>query len=940
MDMLTPILDWLASGSAPATFAVLAAKSLILLLLVVAATVLLRGASASRRHLAWAMGMGALVLLPILHLIAPQVPVGLLDAPTASSSSSALVAIDPMLIPAPNGGYDIADGAMLSDVFEANEAGVTFEAMTEPIFEVAEAPLVEPATAFGLPNLGVMAWLALIYLIGVVLVGGYYLMGWLRLAGWASAGEPVADERLRLAMHDVMWELDVNRSVALRWTDRAVTPLTWGVFKPVVLLPRASEEWTDERIRMVLLHEVAHIQRFDALTQSLAQIACALFWVNPLAWWGAAQMRSERERACDDCVLARGERASTYAEHLLDIARSFKAATPSAAVSMAARSELEGRLLDILDGERPRRAVTRASVGILAVVGAFVLLPLAALSPWSAAEAAQPYTAFGTFEAPAPPEAPLAPPGFDFHFDLDDVSPETHEHTHGADIERTFDVRAGQTLKLDTEVGCVKVESGRSDKLEIHVEHNLGDDFDVRFRQNGDGVSVEGKVERNRRRNNQNVCFHVIAPSRFTYDVETAGGSIQFEDDVDGRLNVRTAGGSITISDVTGEVNARTAGGSIRMGDGGADAMLRTSGGSITVGRVRGSADVHTSGGSITVNGAGGDLSAVTSGGSVTATLYGQPTRRARLETSGGSVMVTLPANVNLDLRASTSSGSIRSDFHPNHRKDRDRSGDRLNADIGRGGPELTMSTSGGNVTIRKSGNARGDWTGSTRTDSRTNSRSESRSRTVVDGRVTGDSYSYSYTDDNGVTRTYDSSDELDAATQAIVRESVSAAAMGIEEARREIAASRAELRSNSDQMGSAFAESVLSLTEAALTMAMVDTLLIREAMEEARREMHDERDEIRRETAQALVEARQEVAESRLEIEADVADALREARQEIEAELVDAQRELGRALREIDDDISDADSDRERQSLRQARTRVQHQLTLINQQLSQMRKN
>ncbi len=974
MNTLTPLLDWLASGSAPETFAVLAAKSLILLLLVVAATVLLRGASASRRHLAWAMGMGALVLLPILHLIAPQVPVGLLGAPTASTSSAPTASFtstsNPMLVPAPGGGYDMAEGALMSDVFKAHESGVSFEAMADPSLAATAADESFAASPLTAPDLSAMAWLALIYLIGVAAVGGYYLMGWLRLAGWATSGEPVSDERLRQAMHDVLWELDVNRSVALRWTDRAVTPLTWGVFKPVVLLPRASEEWTDERIRMVLLHEVSHIQRLDALTQSLAQIACALFWINPLAWWGAAQMRAERERACDDCVLARGERPSTYAEHLLDIARSFKAATPSAAVSMAARSELEGRLLDILDGDRPRRAVTRASVGALAIAGAFVLLPLAALSPWSDAEASQPLAAFA-FPPPTPPTAPpapLTPSGFDAFFDLYDASGDEAIHEHsGADIERTFDVRAGQTFKLDTEVGCVKVESGRSDKLEVRVEHNLGSDFNVRFRQNGDGVSVEGKAERRNRRNNQNVCFHIVAPSRFDFDVETAGGSIQFEDDVDGQLDVRTAGGSITMNDVSGNVEARTAGGSIRLGDGGADADLNTSGGSITVGRIRGGANVRTSGGSIIVNGAGGDLSAITSGGSVTATLYGQPTKHARLETSGGSVSVTLPADVNLDLRASTSSGSIRSDFHPNHRKDRDRSGDRLDADIGRGGPELSMRTSGGNVTIRKAGstssewnNVQRDWTTSQRDWSGTAStraeaeriqaqareiqaqarttqaqareiqaqarsaqaqahrrEARSHSRTVVDGRVTDDSYSYSYTDDDGVTRTYDSNDRLDAATQAVVRESLNAAAMGISDARREIAASRAELRSSGDDMGSAFAESILSLTEAALTMAMVDTLMIREAMDEARRDLRGDR----------------------LDIESDVADALREARQEIQAELVDAQRELGRALRQIDDDIADADSDRERQTLRQARARIEQQRRMIDDQLRQMRK-
>jgi hypothetical protein len=83
--------------------------------------------------------------------------------------------------------------------------------------------------------------------------------------------------------------------------------------------------------------------------QLIAQAACAIYWFNPLVWMAAAQLRSERERACDDAVLRGGALASAYAGHLLDIARELRPALrPSAALAMARRSDLEGRLLAVL----------------------------------------------------------------------------------------------------------------------------------------------------------------------------------------------------------------------------------------------------------------------------------------------------------------------------------------------------------------------------------------------------------------------------------------------------------------------------------------------------------------------------------------------------------------------------------------------------------------
>ena len=122
-----------------------------------------------------------------------------------------------------------------------------------------------------------------------------------------------------VALEAACFQLGIRRPVALLIHPEKTIPMVWGVFRCRLLLPAAARHWGGEQLRSALLHELAHVKRRDMMGQLLAQIACALHWYNPLVWFAAWRLGVERERACDDLVLASGVRPSAYAGHLLDV---------------------------------------------------------------------------------------------------------------------------------------------------------------------------------------------------------------------------------------------------------------------------------------------------------------------------------------------------------------------------------------------------------------------------------------------------------------------------------------------------------------------------------------------------------------------------------------------------------------------------------------------
>lgn len=164
----------------------------------------------------------------------------------------------------------------------------------------------------------------------------------------------------------------------VRISSEVRTPLTWGLLRPMILLPPCALEWSTECLGSVLEHEREHIRRLDPLCHWLAELVCVSWWFHPFAWLARSRAAHERECACDDAVLRSGVRPSDYASELLNLAATLpNKGEPIMALS--ALSNFERRIKNLLLPDIDRRAAgtrTRLAVALATLV---LIVPLAIL---------------------------------------------------------------------------------------------------------------------------------------------------------------------------------------------------------------------------------------------------------------------------------------------------------------------------------------------------------------------------------------------------------------------------------------------------------------------------------------------------------------------------------------------------------------------------------
>jgi TonB family protein len=307
--------------------------------------VLLRNRSAALRHLVWTSAVTAVLALPFLSISLPA-----LRVPATA------------LLPASNSVVFHATG---SEHPGANTAA-----------SVGQASVVVPSQpAPWRPDWRM--WLMTVWAAGTVAMLGQMLAACVMVCYARRSAKTWSGQTLARELSDT---LGIHQPVEVLESKAGSMPMAFGFLRSTIFMPVDAAEWTQERRRVVLLHELAHVRRGDFVTHLLARTALALHWWNPLAWTAWREFLKESERATDDLVLNAGTLATEYAGHLVEVARNMQSpAMEWAAVAMVRRSQLESRVQAILDSRVNRQTQGRASalIAVLAAVG--MVAPLAAV---------------------------------------------------------------------------------------------------------------------------------------------------------------------------------------------------------------------------------------------------------------------------------------------------------------------------------------------------------------------------------------------------------------------------------------------------------------------------------------------------------------------------------------------------------------------------------
>ena len=291
-------------------------------------------------------------------------------------------------------------------VLSAPASGLA-ERISRPFAQATAFPGVSVAGSAALPSVDFSDVLLIIWGLGLGVVLLVWFIRWRRLRRTLNLAVP----------------LPFEAPIPVRESPIPMEPGLLGIWNPVILLPAGlAARLTSVEIRGILAHELCHYRRRDNLTAAMHMVVEALLWFYPPIWWLGARLIAERERACDEAVLASGNDAQIYAGSILKVCRLFAQSKIACAAGVSS-SDLTRRVEEIMSGRNtvPAGRVKKllVAISIVGALSAVVLcaglsVPVAQAQPASSAVSAPADRAKLLAEQQEPQkEVPFNPADFD-----------------------------------------------------------------------------------------------------------------------------------------------------------------------------------------------------------------------------------------------------------------------------------------------------------------------------------------------------------------------------------------------------------------------------------------------------------------------------------------------------------------------------------------------
>jgi bla regulator protein BlaR1 len=221
------------------------------------------------------------------------------------------------------------------------------EEISQPFTQTGmRAPAVGTASPSSEAHL--LPWIAAVWLGGFLLVLATWTVRWRRIAAALKAANPSSEGRELAALRRIERIGGIRKPIALLLSPGALEPGIFGIARPALIWPEGiSPRLEDAQLEAILAHEVWHVRRRDNLAAAVHMLVEAVFWFHPLVWWLGSRLVDERERACDEQVVAWGSDPQVYAQSILKVCE-FCLGSPLPCVSGVTGADLQKRMVRIM----------------------------------------------------------------------------------------------------------------------------------------------------------------------------------------------------------------------------------------------------------------------------------------------------------------------------------------------------------------------------------------------------------------------------------------------------------------------------------------------------------------------------------------------------------------------------------------------------------------
>ena len=274
----------------------------------------------------------------------------------------------PVPVPSPIGIYSPSEenmAALETPHFSVTEShhpvsgNVSAGQQSAPVVDIPQP--VQPVSAASV-------WTA-IWIAGMSVLAGIFLLSYIKSKQEFRTALPLQNE------HITEWlkGRSLKRKIEIRQLSGITTPMTYGLFRPVILLPQNTDLDNKQQLEYILFHEYVHIRHYDTALKFLATVALCIHWFNPLVWVLYILFNRDIELACDECVIRRfgTDNRSAYARTLISMEERKSFAAPFC--NSFSKNAIEERIVSIMKTKKSSAAALFAAGFIVAVAaGAFV----------------------------------------------------------------------------------------------------------------------------------------------------------------------------------------------------------------------------------------------------------------------------------------------------------------------------------------------------------------------------------------------------------------------------------------------------------------------------------------------------------------------------------------------------------------------------------------